>query len=486
MNTPDVDLALTDKKDAEELKKMGYAQDLIRDMGGFSSFAISFSVISILTGISQLYGYGLVHGGPLQLTFGWLVVALFTLGIAVPMAELASAYPTSGALYHWSTFLGGRTWGWFTACFNAVGQFAIVAGIDYGLAKFLPSLFGWPSTPEFIAGLYVLILLSHASLNHMGIKVVNKLNNFSAWYHVIVVALLLGALAIKGFVQPISFLTTFKNGDLNFPDKYSFLIGILMAQWTFTGYDAAANVSEETHNPRMNAPWGIIISIVVSVVAGFFMISAITLSITDLDLAIASGDNAFADIFKARLGVGVGGGLVGLIAGAMWLCGLAAMTSASRMLYAFARDGGLPGSSIWSKVSENHKTPANAIWGLAAFATLITISVKVYSAVVSVAVITLYLSYGMPTIALLYRRFRNIKSKKVFARGPWNVGKFSTPIAMIGVLWMLFIMVVFVLPPNDQAGVVMLGIFISFLIIWFSVAKRKFKGPKIDIEHFDD
>lgn len=468
-----------------DLKKMGYAQDLIRDMGGFSSFAISFSVISILTGISQLYGYGLVHGGPFQLSFGWMFVCLFSTTVALPMAELASAYPTSGALYHWSTFLGCRSWGWFTACFNAVGQFAIVAGIDYGLASFLPGIFGWESTPKLVGILYIGILLSHSILNHIGIKVVTALNNFSAWYHIIVVALLLGALAIKGFVQPISFLTTFKNGDINFGDKYSFLIGLLMAQWTLTGYDAAANVSEETHNPRMNAPWGIMIAVVVSAIAGFFMIGAITLSIGDLDQAMTSS-NAFIDVFKARLGVGLGGGIVFLIAGAMWMCGLAAMTSASRMLYAFARDGGLPFSGYWNKISNKYKTPANAIWGLAICAALITVSVDVYSAVVSVAVISLYLSYGMPTMALLYRRFHNKRKKngEVIGKGPWNIGKFSTPVAVLGVSWMLFITVLFVLPPNEKAGYVMSGIFLFFLIVWFAVANRKFQGPKIDIDSF--
>src|SRR6266567_340205 len=112
-------------KDAQDLKKLGYAQELLRDMGGFSSFAVSFSVISILTGATQLYGYGLQHGGPLQMTLGWLVVSVFTTAVALSMAELASSYPTAGALYHWSSFLGGRGLGWFTACFNTMGQFAI-------------------------------------------------------------------------------------------------------------------------------------------------------------------------------------------------------------------------------------------------------------------------------------------------------------------------------------------------------------------------
>src|SRR3954469_9642341 len=103
-------------KDAEELGKMGYAQELFREMGGFSNFAISFSIISILTGAIQLYGYGLNHGGPLVMTVGWWVVLVFTLTVALSMAELASAYPTAGALYHWSSILGGRALGWFTAC----------------------------------------------------------------------------------------------------------------------------------------------------------------------------------------------------------------------------------------------------------------------------------------------------------------------------------------------------------------------------------
>src|SRR5438445_9533626 len=104
-------------QDAKDLERLGYVQELLRDMGGFSNFAISFSIISILTGAIQLYGYGLNHGGPLQITMGWLLVSFFTILVSLSMAELASSYPTSGALYHWSSFLGGRAWGWFTACF---------------------------------------------------------------------------------------------------------------------------------------------------------------------------------------------------------------------------------------------------------------------------------------------------------------------------------------------------------------------------------
>jgi amino acid transporter len=464
-------------KDARDLQKLGYVQELLRDMGGFSNFAVSFSVISILTGATQLYGYGLQHGGPLQMSAGWLVVSLFTMTVALSMAELASSYPTAGALYHWSSILGGRAVGWFTACFNTIGQFAILAGIDYGLSQFLIGFFGWPATPMVSIGLYAALLLSHAWLNHTGIHIVSLLNNFSAWYHIAVVAFLIIALMMKGLSQPISFLGTFKSSD-SYAPPYSFLIGLLLAQWTLTGYDASAHVTEETHNPRKNAPWGIFLAVVISVIFGFGMLSVITLSIPDLDQAMSFGDNAFVEIFKLRLGPQLGGTIVLLVAGAMWLCGLAAMTSASRMVYAFARDGGLPFSKTWARVSPRHFTPSNAIWGLSALAMILALSVKIYSAVISIATISLYISYGIPIAARLYARMKSRDAVK----GPWSLGKFSSLNAVVAVLWISFITIVFVLPPNDQAMTVVGVCVLALVLLWFSFVRHRFKGPKFQFK----
>src|SRR6187200_3462502 len=122
------------KEDARQLHRFGYAQQLFRDMGGFSNFALSFSIISILTGAVTLYSQGLSYGGPFEMAVGWPLVTLMVLPVAASLAELASAYPTAGALYHWAALLGGRGWGWLTAWLNTIGQFAILAGIDFGLA----------------------------------------------------------------------------------------------------------------------------------------------------------------------------------------------------------------------------------------------------------------------------------------------------------------------------------------------------------------
>jgi len=470
---PDLSQAQVDA-DAADLQRFGYVQELLRDMGGFSSFAISFSVISILTGIPQFFGYGLKFGGPLQMTAGWWLVALFTLTVAVAMAELASAYPTAGALYHWSSFLGGKRLGWFTACFNTVGQFAILAGIDYGLAVFIVSAVGWVGRPLVMIPLYAGLLFSHAILNHVGIGVVSLLNRLSAWYHIAVVVLILGALAFAGFVQPISFLATSHVAE-GFRPGYGFLVGLLLAQWTLTGYDASAHVSEETRNPRTTAPWGIFLAVIVSMIFGSILLCAVTLSIPNLDAAIGYGDGAFTQIVTLRLGTRLGGGVTILIAGAMWLCGLASMTSASRMVYAFSRDGGLPLAKKWARISPKHRTPSNAIWALAALALVLVVSVDLYSAVVSVATVALYISYGLPIAARLYSRVRGRKDE----RGPWHLGRFSSLNAVIALCWIVFITIVFVLPPNEIAGKALGIAFVLLLLTWWFVARKHFAGPQI-------
>src|SRR6516162_11954120 len=152
------------EKDAHQLRRLGYVQQLLREMGGFSNFALSFSIISILTGAVTLYGYGLQQGGPLVMSLGWPLVTVMTLPVAASLAQLASAYPTAGALYHWSSIFGGPGWGFFTAWLNTIGQVAITAGVDYGLAIFLAPMIGLPADRAHLLSLYAVILFSHAVL----------------------------------------------------------------------------------------------------------------------------------------------------------------------------------------------------------------------------------------------------------------------------------------------------------------------------------
>src|SRR5437762_3415439 len=147
-----------DEGDAGTLGRLGYAQELLRRMGAFSSFAVSFSIISVLTGCITTYSDAIGPGGPATLGIGWPLVSVGTLVVALAMAELASAFPTAGALYHWSALLGGAGWGWVTAAMNIVGQIAIVVAIDYGCASELAATLGLPPRAAFV--LLFLILAS--------------------------------------------------------------------------------------------------------------------------------------------------------------------------------------------------------------------------------------------------------------------------------------------------------------------------------------
>lgn len=458
--------------DAEELKKLGYTQELLREMGAFSNFALSFSIISILTGGVVLYGHGLKYGGPFVMTVGWPLVTIMTLSVAASLAELSSAYPTAGALYHWASLFGGPGWGFLTAWLNTIGQFAITAAIDYGLAEFLAPLLGYPADRAHVLPLCGAILLSHATLNHVGVRVVAKLNTVSAWYHLFGVFVLVAVVAYFAPKRELSFLltrSTIHKGTY----AWGFALGLLQAQWTFTGYDASAHVTEETVDPRRNAPKGIMTSVVASGVAGYLMLLAVTAAVRDLPTAIAA-ENPFIYVLTDALGRR-GTFLLWMCMGAMWFCGLASVTSNSRMLYAFARDGGTPAAPLLARVSPRFQSPHVAVWVSAIGAFAVAAWADALSAMGALSTIALYGSYAAPIfLALLARRDGRFKT-----RGPWHLGPWSNVINTIAIVWVVLVMVLFVMPPNLLAGYTFAGCLLVLAVYWFGYMKKRFRGPPL-------
>jgi len=459
--------------DEADLRALGYKQELFRNLGGFSNFAVSFSIISILTGAVALYGHGLIHGGPVVMSVGWLLVTLLVLPVAASLAELASAYPTAGALYHWASLFGGKGWGWFTAMFNLIGQFAITAGIDYALMDFVVDLLGLPKDYSVRMGVYLAILASHGILNHVGIKVVGIFNDISAWYHMAGVLILLAVLFFFAPHKPLTFLLSTQNAS-PYPYWYAFPIALLQAAWTYTGYDASAHISEETKNPRMVAPWGIFLSVLVAGVFGWIMLLAVTLSIQDLSAAQAAG-NPFIHILTTALGQRLGNALTWMCVIAMWFCGLASVTSNSRMIYAFARDKGMPLHRIWANVSSRFKTPVEAIW-LSVFAAFaLGLYGGLYTVIVSISTIGLYVSYALP----IYLGWRARRSGHWKERGPWNLGWHSTWINLVSLVWVAVMCVLFVIPPNELTGYTMAGLTVALFILYFGFIRARYAGPHL-------
>ena len=175
-------------EDEKILHKLGYAQELFRAMGGFQNFAISFTIISILAGCLTSYYIAFGQGGPVAVSWGWLLVGGMSIIVSLAMAEIASAFPTAGGLYYWASKLGSPAWGWFTGWFNLIGQIAVTAAIGYGLATFGTALlnfwFEYPNTKEYIYLLYVIFLALALAVNLMRVSFTALLNTISAYWHI--------------------------------------------------------------------------------------------------------------------------------------------------------------------------------------------------------------------------------------------------------------------------------------------------------------
>src|ERR1700691_3719260 len=481
-------------EDEQALHRMGYAQELRRRMSGFSNFAVSFTIISILSGCLTLYGFGMATGGPAVIVWGWLGVGVMTLFVGLAMAEVCSSYPTAGGLYYWSAKLAprhGPAWSWFTGWFNFLGQVAVTAGIDFGAAFFINAfgalVWGWSTAHSVTILIYAIVLLVHGLLNQFGIRLVALLNDISVWWHIIGVLLIVGLLAFVPAHHESAHFVFNKIVSLTgwHSTIYVLALGLLLAQYTFTGYDASAHMTEETHSAARSGPRGIVMSIVVSLFAGWILLIGITFAIQKAHYADYTGALVPpAQIFATAIG-DTGAKLLLLVAiGAQLFCGMSSVTANSRMIYAFSRDGALPGSGLWHKVNKRTRTPTNAIWLAAVGALILGLpylgNSAAYAAVTSIAVIGLYIAYVIPTYLRL-RQGANLQ------RGPWHLGRWSKPVGIIAVTWVVIITILFMLP---QVGPITWSTFnyavfavvavIGFAgIYWLASARNWFTGPRV-------
>ncbi|WP_340373814.1 amino acid permease [Streptomyces sp. SS7] len=480
--------------DEQRLHQLGYAQELARSMSAFSNFAVSFTIISVLSGCLTLYGFGMNTGGPALITWGWPLVGAMTLFVGLAMAEVCSSYPTAGGLYYWAAKLApshGPAWAWFTGWFNFLGQIAVTAGVDFGAAFFMNALldlqFGFAATPAHTIMLFGLVLLAHGLLNTFGVKLVSFLSNVSVWWHVLGVLVIVGALAVlPSRHQSASFVFThFVNNTGWHSGFYVGLLSLLLAQYTFTGYDASAHMSEETHDAAKAGPRGIVMSILVSLVAGWILLVGITFAIQDYGGALAGKTGVPpAQIFIDALGATGGKLLLLVVIGAQFFCGMSSVTANSRMIYAFSRDGALPGSRVWHRINKRTRTPTNAVWLAAGGAFLLGLpylwNATAYAAVTSIAVIGLYIAYVLPVFLRLVQGDR-------FERGPWHLGRWSRLVGVIAVGWTLFISVLFMLPTTSPVTATTFNytplavlLVLGFAGAWWLVSARKwFTGPRV-------
>jgi len=455
------------RDDQDDLQHFGYAQVLLREMGGFSNFAISFSTISILTGAVTLFGYGFDQGGPLEMSLGWPLATILTLAVAASMGELCSAFPTSGALYHWTAALGGPRIAWFVAALNTVSCIASYAAIDYACAQYLLPLARITPTKTALFLAFAAIALSQGLLNAYGVGLVAKLNDFSVTVHIIGTLVLVGIIFWAAPLQPVSFLWTAVSPIGTKPYYVAFTLGLLQAMWTFTGYDASAHMAEETKDPRRHAPWGMVLSVGISGVIGYLMLIALTLAVRDL----SPGQTAVS-ILQVALGERMGSSLSAMAGVAMWFCGLSALANASRTLFSLARDNGTPMAATVARVDQRHGTPVVAIWGLVAAAVAMLIWSETVTILAAVSTVACYVCYGVP----IYLGWR-ARGTGWVRDAPWNLGRWGVLVNLVALFWVVAICIILMLPPNELAAKTMAGVLALLAAIYYSGALKGYRGP---------
>jgi amino acid transporter len=497
--------------DEKHLASLGYTQELNRSWSGFSNFAISFSIISILAGCFTSFGLGWNNGGPAAIAWGWPIVSAFILVIGLCMSELVSAYPTSGGIYWWASKLGGIKAGYYTGWLNLIGLIAILASVAYGAATFLDLtlgtfseswLAGYSLTRTFI--IFLIILALSAVINIFSSHLLAVINNVSVWWHVAgAAAVILILIFIPAQHASFSdvFATTVNNTGMFGGDKgigwliFVLPISAILTQYTITGYDASAHLSEETKSAADGAAKGIWRSIFYSAVGGWILLLSFLFAVQDVD-GVTKGGGAVAVIFAQAMDSKWVAIVLLISTAGQLFCTTACQTSASRMLFAFSRDRAVPGHQLWSKVSKN-KIPANGVIVTASIAAIITLPALVpvdiggapvpvaFFAVVSIGVVGLYLAFAVP----IYYRW---KAGDSFALGKWNLRghhKWMAPLAVIEII----VTSIIALFPTSVGGVPWIdgfewkyvnytpllvgGVLILLWIYWHVSVKNWYTGP---------
>jgi amino acid transporter len=498
--------------DEQRLAELGYKQELNRSWSGFSNFAISFSIISILAGCFTTFGVGWNNGGPMAIFWGWPLVSAFILIIGFCMSELVSAFPTSGGIYWWASKLGGAKAGYYTGWLNLIGLLAIDASVAYGCATFIDLTLdtfssSWAShyslTRVFIIFLVVLALA--AVVNIFSSHLLAIINNVSVWWHVAgATAVVLILVLVPGHHASLSTVATtrvnntgFFGGNMHGAGFFLYVLPLaaILTQYTITGYDASAHLSEETKSAADGAAKGIWRSIFYSAIGGWILLLSFLFAVQSVP-GVTKAGGAVDAIFGQALGKNWHGTVLLISAAGQFFCTMACMTSTTRMLFAFSRDKAVPGHKYWRTLNAN-KVPVYSVILAAVVAAILTAPalVKVdingapvpvaFFAVVTIGVVGLYVAFAIP----IYLRWRAGDS---FTPGNWTLGSKYKWMCVVAVVEIAITSIIALLPTStlgvpwntgfamkyvNYTILVVPGALILLWIWWHLSVKNWFKGP---------
>jgi amino acid transporter len=510
--------------DERELAELGYKQELHRGWSSFTNFAISFTIISVLAGPVTNFSFAWNAGGPVAISIGWPILCGFVLLVAFSMAELTSAMPTAGGPYWWSARLGSPGWSWITGWFNIVGLVGIVAGVGYGAAFFLQAVlalyglnilgidFTTANSSTILhetSLLFLIILIGYTVVNIFADRLLAIFNNISVGWHVLGVIVIIGLVAfVPSHHQSLSFVfgqrlnnTGFHNGATGggFFWLYILPLGFIMTMYTQTGYDASAHTAEETRGAAIAAAQGVWKSVFYSAIAGWALLLALLFAATHLAAINKLGGGAIP-VVETGLSTWAAKFVLIIFTVGQLFCGAAGLTSASRTWYAFSRDRGIPGWTLFQRLTAK-RVPLYAVLAVSVASLIITIPAYfgtkqgvpwAYFAITAICTVGLYLAYIIP----VYLRLR---MGDRFEAGPWTLGK-RYKWVNIGAIAFVVLVVYSLDGPTTSVGapwnggftwtafnysplVLLVGLIVG--IWWWAGAKNRYRGPVRTIDTDD-
>ena len=451
------------RQDAAQLEQFGYRQELHRTMSTFSNFAVTFSYISVTTGIFALFAVGLGTGGP-AFIWSWPLVFLGQLLVGLVFCELGSRYPIAGSVYSWTKQVANRDVAWMGGWVYLIALIATIASVDFVVPPVIASLFGLDASNNAVLIAIALIVLAITTIiNIVGTRVIAIINNIG------VVAEFLGMLVLGGILlfahrnHPVSFLNNTGGTEVNGVYLGTFFAAMLMSLYVVYGFDTAGTLAEETHNPGRAVPRALLLALLGSfVIGGLFLVGAILAIPADGLSKFMADPSALESIISDAI-PGLSNVFFIIVATAITVCGLSVQANATRLLFSMARDREVPGSRLFSRVHPTLGTPVAAILTTAIFSAILMFATQVEAVLVAVTVVLIYLAYLICTGATLVARMRG----KFVASGSFSLGGAGLIVNLLAVAWGIAMIVnlAWYRPSETAAGYLNLAIYIFVPLI---------------------
>ncbi|KAK9596318.1 GABA/polyamine transporter [Aspergillus fumigatus] len=505
---PNGDIPYTDHEmDADErvIVALGYKQEFKREFSLWTTFCVSFAVLGLLPSFASTLYYGMGYAGTAGMVWGWIIAMIFIQCVAMAMAELCSAMPTSGGLYYAAAVLAPPGYGpfaaWLTGWSNWIGQITAAPSVDFALAAMILAAASI-SNPDYIPTswqtflLTTLIMIIHSFVSSMPTKWVARFNSYGSTFNmmalvVVLIAIPAGTKNEPKFNPSKEVWGTITNGT-EFPDGVAVLMTFVGVIWTMSGYDSPFHLSEECSNANVASPRAIVMTSGVGGLMGWFLQLVVAYTVLDIEAVIDSDlGQPWASYLLQVMPRKTAMAILGLTIVCGFSMGQGCMVAASRVTYAYARDDCFPLSRIWKKVNERTKTPVNAVilntvLGILMCLLILAGDVAI-GALFSIGAIAQFVAFTIPiSIRVFFVGNR-------FQKGPWHLGPFGPAIGGLGVLFVLLMVPILCLPSvrgadltPDQMNWTCLvwGAPMLTVTIWWVIdARRWFKGPKINVEH---